>query len=45
MYFLKGQLPWQGLPANTKKEKYDRIMERKMNTPVESLCRGFPEEF
>jgi len=45
MYFLKGQLPWQGLPANNKKEKYDRIMERKVNTSVEVLCRGFPVEF
>lgn len=25
IYFLKGKLPWQGLPAKTKKEKYDQI--------------------
>ena len=45
MYFLRGTLPWQGLPANTKKEKYDKIKDKKVNTSVEQLCKGFPEEF
>jgi casein kinase I family protein HRR25 len=45
MYFLRGQLPWQGLKAATKKQKYDRIMEKKMTTPTDILCRGFPNEF
>lgn len=45
MYFLRGALPWQGLKAATKKQKYDRIMEKKMTTPTDSLCRGFPAEF
>ena len=44
-YFLKGSLPWQGLPAQNKKEKYEKIMERKISTPTETLCRGFPLEF
>jgi casein kinase I homolog HRR25 len=39
MYFCKGTLPWQGLKAATKKQKYDRIMEKKMTTPTEVLCR------
>jgi len=45
MYFLRGRLPWQGLRAVTKKEKYDKISERKMSTPIEVLCKGFPDEF
>ncbi|OMJ86038.1 hypothetical protein SteCoe_12543 [Stentor coeruleus] len=45
IYFLKGNLPWQGLPARDKKEKYEKIMERKINTSVETLCRTFPQEF
>ncbi|KAJ1725842.1 serine/threonine protein kinase [Coemansia erecta] len=45
MYFLRGSLPWQGLKAATKKQKYDRIMEKKMTTSTEELCRSFPTEF
>jgi casein kinase I family protein HRR25 len=45
LYFCRGALPWQGLKAATKKQKYDRIMEKKMTTPTEVLCRGFPNEF
>jgi len=45
MYHAIGKLPWQGVMATTKKEKYDRIMEKKMSTPVEVLCRNFPAEF
>merc|ERR1712099_22991 len=45
MYFNRGSLPWQGLKANAKKEKYEKIMEKKMSTPVEVLCKHFPGEF
>jgi len=45
MYFLRGSLPWQGLKAATKKQKYEKISEKKMATPTESLCKGFPTEF
>uniref|UniRef100_A0A1I8HDS2 non-specific serine/threonine protein kinase n=2 Tax=Macrostomum lignano TaxID=282301 RepID=A0A1I8HDS2_9PLAT len=45
MYFLRGALPWQGLKAATKRQKYERISEKKMQTPVEALCQGYPGEF
>lgn len=45
MYFLRGSLPWQGLKATTKKQKYQRILERKQATHPDLLCRGFPSEF
>ncbi|XP_020587671.1 casein kinase I-like [Phalaenopsis equestris] len=45
MYFLRGSLPWQGLKAGTKKQKYEKISERKVSTSIEALCRGFPTEF
>ncbi|XP_058737954.1 casein kinase 1-like protein 10 [Vicia villosa] len=45
MYFLRGSLPWQGLKAGTKKQKYDRISEKKMTTSIEVLCKSYPSEF
>lgn len=45
MYFLRGSLPWQGLKATTKKQKYEKILERKMSVAAEMLCKGFPSEF
>ncbi|XAR58652.1 Non-specific serine/threonine protein kinase [Bertholletia excelsa] len=45
MYFLRGSLPWQGLKAATKKQKYDKISEKKMLTPIEVLCKSYPSEF
>merc|ERR1712083_360195 len=45
MYFNRGSQPWQGLKANSKKEKYEKIMEKKMSTPIEVLCKHFPSEF
>ncbi|KAL5999592.1 Casein kinase 1-like protein 1 [Asimina triloba] len=38
-------LPWQGLKAGTKKQKYEKISERKVSTSIEALCRGYPTEF
>ncbi|XP_024023855.1 casein kinase 1-like protein 3 [Morus notabilis] len=45
LYFLKGSLPWQGLKAATKKQKYDKIREKKIATPIEVLCKSQPVEF
>ncbi|XP_036048545.1 casein kinase I isoform X2 [Onychomys torridus] len=44
MYFLRGSLPWQGLKADTLKERYQKIGDTKRNTPIEALCENFPEE-
>ncbi|XP_022329983.1 casein kinase I-like isoform X13 [Crassostrea virginica] len=45
MYFLRGSLPWQGLKADTLKERYQKIGDTKRATPIEVLCENFPEEF
>lgn len=45
MYFNRGSLPWQGLKAATKRQKYERISEKKMSTPIEELCKGYPGKF
>ena len=44
MYFNLGTLPWQGLKAATKKQKYEKISEKMMSTPVEVLFKGYPNE-
>ena len=38
MYLLKSSLPWQNLKAENKKDKYERIMEKKISTTIEVLC-------
>ena len=45
MYFLRGELPWQGLRVKSKEDRYKRILEKKKETSTEELCVGFPEEF
>nr|XP_015852323.1 casein kinase I [Peromyscus maniculatus bairdii] len=42
MYFLRGSLPWQGLKADTLKERYQKIGDTKRATPIEALCESFP---
>ncbi|XP_059486197.1 casein kinase I isoform X20 [Neocloeon triangulifer] len=44
MYFLRGSLPWQGLKADTLKERYQKIGDTKRATPIEVLCENQPEE-
>ena len=41
IFFLKGYLPWQGLKGG---DKYQRIMEKKLQIPTDILCLGLPEE-
>lgn len=45
IYFVRGGLPWQGLKAQTKRQKYQRIMEKKLTTTVDALTKGLPQEF
>jgi serine/threonine protein kinase len=42
IFFLKGCLPWQGL--KTGGDKYQRIMEKKLQIPTEILCYSLPDE-
>eukprot|EP01017_Pseudomicrothorax_dubius_P049344 TRINITY_DN9161_c0_g2_i3.p1 TRINITY_DN9161_c0_g2~~TRINITY_DN9161_c0_g2_i3.p1 ORF type:complete len:322 (+),score=46.71 TRINITY_DN9161_c0_g2_i3:85-1050(+) len=44
LYFLRGSLPWQNLNAANKNEKYRKILEKKLSTPSDVLCKGQPPE-
>eukprot|EP01084_Bolivina_argentea_P272888 464733_1 len=43
--FMKNKMPWDGIKANTKKEKYNKIAELKMTVTTDELCKGLPNEF
>ena len=45
IYFSNGFLPWQGLRVKNKEEKYNKILEKKINTKVEDICKDLPKEF
>lgn len=45
VYFLKGRLPWQGIKAKNKDEKYAKMKEQKINIPLKELCENLPNEF
>jgi len=44
LYFLLGELPWQGIHVASKQEKYHRICDMKMNLN-NSILKGHPPEF
>ena len=44
VYFHHGFLPWQGLQAKTQKEKYQKILNKMLNTYIESLNLGLPSK-
>jgi casein kinase 1 len=42
LYFRAGKLPWQGLKAMTKEEKYEKIADKKRSTDLQTLCKSHP---
>ena len=45
LYFLRGRLPWQGIPVKNKEERYRKIKQKKIDVTAEELCQGFPMQF
>ena len=45
LYFLRGSLPWQGMKAKTKAQKYKLMMEMKSKIDLDELCDQAPREF
>lgn len=42
VYFYSGCLPWQGIKAKTKYEKYNKILEIKLNSVSKEICKFLP---
>jgi hypothetical protein len=40
VYLIKGILPWQKVKGQSKEDKMDKIMKKKLNTPTESFYHG-----
>ena len=45
IYLAKGELPWQGIQAKNKGDKYEKIRKIKENTSIDILCKGLPYPF
>jgi len=45
MYFLRGNLPWQGMKAPTYSCWNKHVMNVKVKAKSEELCKGYPSEF
>eukprot|EP00826_Nyctotherus_ovalis_P059314 TRINITY_DN8239_c0_g1_i1.p1 TRINITY_DN8239_c0_g1~~TRINITY_DN8239_c0_g1_i1.p1 ORF type:complete len:396 (+),score=79.90 TRINITY_DN8239_c0_g1_i1:371-1558(+) len=45
VYLAKGRLPWQGITADDKADKYKKMLENKKGVSAELLCKGLPNEF
>ena len=43
-YLVRGNLPWQGIAAKTKEEKYAKILNKKINISTEKLLKDEPQE-
>lgn len=42
VYLYSGYLPWQGIKAKSKYEKYNKILELKMNLVPNDICKFLP---
>ena len=45
IYFSRGSLPWMGIKAKNKNEKYKKIFEKKLSSTNDFLCEKLPKEF
>ena len=45
MYFIRGNLPWQGLKLKSNEDRYKKILEKKKEISTEELCAEYPKVF
>ena len=38
LYFLDGKLPWMNIAVQNQEDKYKKVLERKQNLSVSSIC-------
>ena len=45
IYFIRGNLPWQGLRLKSNEDRYQKILEKKKEISTEELCAEYPKVF
>lgn len=45
LYFVRGNLPWQGVKAPQNDIRHDLMCEKKQAISIDDLCRGYPPQF
>ncbi|KAL4442787.1 hypothetical protein ABPG74_010676 [Tetrahymena malaccensis] len=45
VYLVKGRLPWQGILAENKEKKHEKLKQQKVSISLEKLCEGMPNQF
>ena len=45
MYFIRGNLPWQGMRLKSNEDRYQKILEKKKEITTEELCFEYPKVF
>ena len=44
IYLIKGKLPWCDVKYDSKKDMLEKVYSIKVNTTIETLCSGMPEQ-
>ena len=45
MYFIRGNLPWQGIKLKSNEDRYKKILDKKKEVSTEELCAECPKVF
>lgn len=45
IYLIKGSLPWQGLKVAKGEDHFQKIMSKKIEVPITTLCSNLPKQF
>ncbi|KAH9913385.1 casein kinase I isoform alpha-like protein [Fomitopsis serialis] len=45
LFFVRGSLPWQGIPGSAKTKRNDQLVRAKAKAKPSQLCKGLPTPF